>query len=256
MENLDLISARNIEKSFVIGRNRTFRVINNINLNIKKGELLGVVGFSGSGKTTLLRTLLQLIKPDRGQVFFKNLDITKLNEKQLRKTVRSKLRLVYQHPEASLNPGITVSDILRQPYELHFSDKKQNWLTVAKSLLNKMGISESYLSKYQHELSGGEKRRIALARALMTEPEVLFADEPLSGLDRVLQYRMLTLLIKIQSELGLTLVLVSHDIDIMVEVCDRIIVLENGMIVDEAARLNGRVKFNNPEKIKLIKKVI
>lgn len=254
MKNNEIIRANNIQKSVAITNTYRLTILNGIDISIKKGEFLGIVGFSGSGKTTLLRCLVQLSKPDSGEVFYRTQDITKLSEMQLRNIVRSKLRLVYQHPEASLNPGITISKILRQPYDLHFPDKKGNAINRAKELMNQIGLPESYLNKYQHELSGGEKRRIALARALMTEPEVLFADEPLSGLDRVLQYRMLELLINLQADLGLTLVIVSHDVDIMVEVCDRIIVIDNGKVLDQGVRIDDRIIFNSPDKIKLIKK--
>lgn len=241
----EILKVNKLYKSYALDAKRTFNVLKDISFSLYKGEICALVGLSGSGKTTLLRTLLQLDKPDSGEVFFDKKDITKLSEDQLRIGIRPNIRMVYQHPEASLNPGLNVQEILSQPYLLYNPNSKESSLIKCEEMLREMGLGKEYLHKYQHELSGGEKRRVALARALITEPQLLIADEPLAGLDKVLQYRMLKLLFSLKRSHDLTVFLVSHDVDIMIEICDRILVLHDGKIVEEAVRDGNSIRFNN-----------
>jgi len=240
-----ILRVTDLSKSFQLNSKTQLSVLRKINFNLNQGETCALVGLSGSGKTTLLRCLLQLDKPDSGQVIYNGIDITKLSEDDLRKKVRHNLRMVYQHPEASLNPGLKVLYILLQPFLLYNPDKKLEGIKKCEEILLDMGLDKQYLDKYQHELSGGEKRRVSLARALITEPKLLIADEPLAGLDKVLQYRMLKLLFDLKIKYNLTILLVSHDIDIMLEICDKIFVLHDGEIVEIAERINNSIIFTN-----------
>lgn len=208
-------------------------VLEDISIDFHEQEILGIVGMSGSGKTTLLRCILQLVRPDNGSVSFKGLKLTDMNETELRTQVRPYIRFIYQHPEAALNPGLTIHDILYQAYALFHKESSDSEIeSRITSIFQDIDFDSSYAGKYPHELSGGEKRRVALARALATEPEILFADEPFAGLDKVLQYKMLELIIRLKSRYKLTIVMVSHDTDIMKEVCDKLIILHEGKILE------------------------
>lgn len=235
-----IIMVKNLTKTYRkrdqrTGMSEDFNAIKNISLEIFKDEILGIVGLSGSGKTTLLRCMLQLSKPTRGEVFFKGENIVKYDTEQLRKKVRPNLRKVYQHPEAALNPGLRVRQILEQPIKLYHPELKKAEINQrAMVLMQDVGLPEDYHTKYPHQLSGGEKRRVALARAISTRPDVLLADEPFAGLDKALQYKMLELLMRIKKKRSLTIVMVSHDIDVIRYVTDRIITLRHGEIANIA----------------------
>ena len=240
-----MLKINNITKSYANGgggsANSRFFAIKDISFTVERGELFGIVGLSGSGKTTLLRTILQLTNPDSGSVLFRNSELTDLDEEALREEVRPRLRKVYQHPEASLNPGLQVAKIISQPIALYNPRMNKNELEQQTEwILQQVGLPLVYKTKYPFQLSGGEKRRVALARAIATKPEVLFADEPFAGLDKALQYRMLKLLMDIKRERNLTIVMVSHDIDVIRHVCDRIMTLKGGQIADiKEAGSNG-----------------
>ena len=241
-----MLIIKNLNKSFFKrnhgnGTKEPFHALKDISFQIGKNELVGVVGLSGSGKTTLLRCILQLTRPDAGSVYYKEENLVPMEEEQLRRQVRPFLRKLYQHPESALNPGLTVRKILAQPMKLYHPERSAGEVDrEVRQLLNDVGLPAGYLSKYPHQLSGGEKRRVALARALATDPEILFADEPFAGLDKALQYQMLKLILGIMKERGLSVVMVSHDIDIIRHVCDRIITLKDGRIMDIAGRtMNG-----------------
>lgn len=227
------------------GRTERFHAIKEITFEIEKGEILGIVGVSGSGKTTLLRCILQLTRPDKGDVFFERKNLVHLDSDELRREVRPYLRKVYQHPESALNPGLTVEQILSQPVALYHPELQNSKMDrVVNELMKDVGLPGEYKSKYPHQLSGGEKRRVALARALATNPKVLFADEPFAGLDKALQYRMLKLLLGIKQERDLTIVMVSHDVDVIQHVCDRIITLKEGKMADIAKAGENGVPVN------------
>lgn len=234
-----------VKKSRNGAKPEAFHAIQNISFEIKPGEIFGIVGLSGSGKTTLLRCILQLTRPDEGAVRYNGSNLVNYSAGELRTKVRPHLRKVYQHPEAALNPGLRVEKILSQPIELYrpgitAAEKK----TETERLLAHVGLPLEYKIKYPHQLSGGEKRRVALARALATNPEILFADEPFAGLDKALQYRMLKLLMDIKRERNLTIVMVSHDIDVIRHVCDRILTLKDGKAVDMAVAGTNGVDVN------------
>ncbi len=234
-----------VKKSRNGAKPELFHAIQDISFEIEPGEIFGIVGLSGSGKTTLLRCILQLTRPDEGAVLYNGSNLVNYSAEELRTKVRPRIRKVYQHPEAALNPGLMVEKILSQPIELYRpgitnAEKKAE----TDRLLGRVGLPLLYKTKYPYQLSGGEKRRVALARALATNPEILFADEPFAGLDKALQYRMLKLLMDIKQERNLTIVMVSHDIDVIRHVCDRILTLKGGKAVDTAVAGTNGVDVN------------
>ena len=208
------------------------KAVDGVSLEIFQGELLGLLGESGSGKTTLIRAMLRLVEPTAGQVWFEERDIFKLSAEALKQSVRRRLRMIFQHPDAVLNPAYTVQMVLEQALRTHTTLPNHARQERSLELLHQVGLSRNYLNKYPHELSGGEKRRITICRALATNPAAVFADEPLSGLDVSLQRQILELLLKIRAEQRLTLVLISHDLEVMRKACDRIAIMYAGRIVE------------------------
>ncbi len=208
------------------------KAVDGVNLTIQKGETVGLVGESGCGKSTLIKTLLRLSDPTSGQIFFLNEDITHKSKKELRK-LRKAMSLVFQDPHASLNPKMTVYDILSRPLKIHkIADKKERVQLEILKLLKTMGLQSEHMIRYPHELSGGQKQRVGIARALAVEPKIVFFDEPTSALDVSVQTKILKLLAKIKKERGLTYFYISHDINLIRLVSDRIAVMYLGKIVE------------------------
>lgn len=216
-------------------------VLRNISFDVKKNEILGIVGESGCGKSTVAKTLLGLLKFENpyvkidGSINYKyrdnTIDILKCSEKQL-KPLRKSAQIIFQDPATSLNPKLTIEDIVKEPMIIHKIckgielDKRFNFL------LEKVGLNSELKSKYPHELSGGQKQRVMLARALATNPSVLIADEPLSALDISIQAQILNLFVQLQKEFKLTIIFISHDLSVVKYLCDRTIVMYLGTIVE------------------------
>jgi len=220
-----LIGVNNLTKTYQKGRVEIFR---ELNFDIYEGEVLGVVGESGCGKTTLIRSLLCLEDSVSGKVKYKGINLLEVHENDKRDVIRKELRYIYQHPESSLNPGVTIGKSLINTLKIY---KSNNGTDDLEQYLDLVGLPQSYKSKYPHELSGGEKRRAVLARALITKPKAIFADEPFSGLDKILQARLINRLITIQKEQNLTLILISHDKQIIQTLSDRVMELKDGKLL-------------------------
>jgi len=210
----------------------TLKAVDGVSFEIREGETFGLVGESGCGKSTLIRTILRLIKPSGGKIFYKNLDITNLYEKRL-KELRKRMGIVFQDPHSSLNPRMTVFDTLARPLKIHKMAKNNDEivLKIVKTL-KLMGLQAEHMIRFPHELSGGQKQRVAIARALMVEPDVIFLDEPTSALDVSVQAKILKLLDKVKKERNLTYFYISHDINLIRVVSDRIAVMYLGKIVE------------------------
>jgi len=204
------------------------KAVDDVSFEIRKGETFGLVGESGSGKSTLGRTILRLYEPTEGKVYFKDLEITALSKKEL-KEIRPKIQMIYQDPYSSLNPRLTVFDIIAEPLrEYGHEDIKSRVL----ELLGAVGLSEEHANKYPDELSGGQCQRVAIARALALNPEFLVLDEPTSALDVSVQAQVLNLLEKLQKELELTYLFISHDLGVVRYLADRVGVMYLGKIVE------------------------
>ena len=217
-------------------RTRLVKAVDRVSFALRKGEIFGLLGQSGSGKTTLARLLMRLDEPTSGRVFFEDQDITTMPADALKKHLRRKTRMLFQHPDAALNPAFTVAQILGQALKTHTTLAAADRNARAVELLEAVGLPPSYLSKHPHTLSTGEKRRVSIGRALATDPVLLIADEPVSGLDVTLQSQILNLLLRLHQERGLTLLLIAHDLTLIRTLCDRIAVMYAGRLVERGPR--------------------
>ncbi|MGB9678209.1 MAG: ATP-binding cassette domain-containing protein [Candidatus Ratteibacteria bacterium] len=206
---------------------KKINVLKNINLEIYKGEIFGLVGESGSGKTTFGKVLIRLIEADRGKIFFKDLEITNISESSLRKH-RKKFQIIFQDPYKSLNPRICCGYTIMEAIE---GSKKEKF-EKAVELLNLVGIKKEKFYDYPHQFSGGERQRIAIARALSTEPEFIVCDEPTSNLDVSIQGQILNLFIELKEKFNLTYLFITHNLKIIKFIADRIGVMYKGEIVE------------------------
>lgn len=210
------------------------KAVNGVSFDLYKGETLGIVGESGCGKSTLARSIIQLRRPNSGDVFFKNENLVDLSQKAL-KQYRQKLQMVFQDPYASLDPRMTVSQIIAEPAKTFncYSNKKQlNQAVVA--MMEKVGLEPRFCNRYPHAFSGGQRQRIGIARALISSPEVIIADEPVSALDVSIQAQVLNLFADLQKEHNLTYVFIAHDLSVVKHMCTRIAVMYLGNIVEIA----------------------
>jgi peptide/nickel transport system ATP-binding protein len=206
--------------------------VNNVSFNIYKGETLGLVGESGCGKTTLGRSLLRLVEPSEGSIVYQDTDITRLSKKQL-EGLRREVQLVFQDPYSSLNPRLTIEAAIAEPMLANglVASKAERKKRVAE-LLDKVSLPSSALQRYPHEFSGGQRQRIVIARALSLQPQFLVCDESVSALDVSVQAQVLNLLNELKRELGLTMLFISHDLSVVRYMCDRILVMQAGSIVE------------------------
>jgi len=214
----------------IIGAAPKLQILKDITIDIKRGDVVGIVGGSGSGKSTLGRVMLRLLEPSRGKIYFNDIDITHLTESQLR-PLRRKFQMIFQDPMSSLNPRHRVSGIIGGPLKLQgFQDID----VLINQALDHVGLSLDFKSRYPHELSGGQRQRVGIARAIALRPDFILADEIVSGLDVSSQAQVLSLLQNLVTELGLTLVFISHDLSVVRRLCDKIIVLQDGEIIEQA----------------------
>jgi peptide/nickel transport system ATP-binding protein len=205
-------------------------ILRGLAFEIRRGSVLGIVGGSGSGKSTLGRTLIRLLEPTDGRIVFDGRDITHLDEEALR-PLRRRFQMIFQDPLSSLNPRRRVSGIIAAPLRLHGLDEIERRVDEA---LDHVGLPRSFRSRYPHELSGGQRQRIGIARAIALRPEFILADEIVSGLDVSSQAQVLHLLEDLVKELGLTLAFISHDLSVIRRLCDNVMVLHRGEIVEMA----------------------
>ncbi len=231
-----LVDVKNLNMYYKIlsgswsSRKEYIHALNNINLEIKKGEILGLVGESGCGKSTLGKAVLKLIEPV-GEVNFEGQNVLELKNKEL-KDFRKKSQMIFQNPYSSLDPRMTVYKILREPLVVHGIRDKNEIDTRIHEIINLTGLNEEDLKRYPHEFSGGQRQRIAIARALILKPDFLVADEPVSALDVSIQAQIITLLKHLKEKLNLTILFISHDLGVVKYLCDRIAVMYLGDIAE------------------------
>jgi peptide/nickel transport system ATP-binding protein len=204
------------------------KAVDSMNFKVYPGETLGLVGESGSGKTTLSRAVLLLEKPTAGEIFYQGKDITQLNSSEIRK-LRKEIQIIFQDPYSSLNPKMTVSEILTTPMKVHSIGKNQKErIQKAIELIEKVGLQASDLQKYPHEFSGGQRQRIGIARALSVQPKFIICDESVSALDVSVQAQVLNLLNDLKAEFGLTYIFISHDLAVVKYMSDQLLVMQHG----------------------------
>lgn len=226
-----LLEIRELKKYFKVGR-ETLKAVDGISLQIKKGETFGLVGESGCGKSTAGRVLVRLYEPSGGEILYGGDDITKAKG-DAAKVLNRKLQMIFQDPQASLNPRMIVGDIIAEGLDIHglAANKKERQERV-QELLKTVGLSEEHAGRYPHEFSGGQRQRIGIARALAVDPEFIVADEPVSALDVSIQAQVINLLKKLQREKGLTYLFISHDLSVVKYISDRVGVMYLGAMVE------------------------
>lgn len=228
-----LIQTKNLKKYFQTPLGR-LHAVDDVNISIKKGETLGVVGESGCGKSTLGRTILRLIEPTSGEVLYNGENILKYNKNEVFE-IRKKMQIIFQDPYASLNPRMTVSEIIADPIRVNqtITDKKKISKRV-NELMGVVGLAERFVNTYPHELDGGRRQRIGIARALALDPEFIVCDEPVSALDVSIQAQILNLLMDLQEKEGLTYMFITHDLSVVKHISNEIAVMYLGQCVERA----------------------
>ncbi|MBE2133367.1 ABC transporter ATP-binding protein [Staphylococcus argenteus] len=208
-----------------------FRAVRDINLSIRKGETLGIVGESGSGKSTLAKTVVGLKDVSEGFIWYNNVPISLFNAEEL-KPLRQDIQMIFQDPFASINPRFKVIDVIKRSLIIHGKIKDDDMIKTVVSLLEKVGLDQSFLYRYPHELSGGQRQRVSIARALAVEPKLIVCDEAVSALDVSIQKDIIDLLKQLQLDFGITYLFITHDMGVINEICDRVAVMKNGEIVE------------------------
>jgi oligopeptide transport system ATP-binding protein len=250
MDKQVLLKVRNLKKYFPVTSGIIFqretgsvKAVDDISFDIFKGETLGLVGESGCGKSTVGRTVLQLYRPTAGQVQFDNINLVKQKGTGLR-NIRRRLQMIFQDPYSSLNPRMTVGEIISEPLKVHDIAKGSEGLDKVRELLDMVGLNPDFVTRYPHEFSGGQRQRIAIARALAVNPEFIICDEPISALDVSIQAQIVNLLEELQSRLGLTYLFIAHDLSMVRHISHRVAVMYLGKMVELTER--DRL-YDNPQ---------
>jgi oligopeptide transport system ATP-binding protein len=232
LESEALVRIKNLSKHFNVGRGRTLHAVDQVSLDIKQGEILGIVGESGSGKSTLGRTIIKLHTQTEGSLIFDGQDISAPMSRLDRKHYARQMQMIFQDPYSSLNPRMTVGDIIAEGLdscEVWTANERKSKID---EWLERVGLHASHASRYPHEFSGGQRQRIGIARALAMRPKLLICDEPISALDVSVQAQVIKLLKNLQQEENLTYIFIAHDLSMVRLVCDRMAVMYLGQIVE------------------------
>jgi peptide/nickel transport system ATP-binding protein/oligopeptide transport system ATP-binding protein len=234
MTNENLIEIKNLEityntKKGILGQTKTIHAVNGVSLDIKKGEILAIAGESGCGKSTLAKSVMKLITPKSGTILLNGENIYNLKNKQ---DFYKKIQIIFQNPYASLNPKMKIGQILSEPLEINTKLTKKEINEIVLDKISKVGLDKSTLNLYPHEFSGGQRQRIAIARALILEPEIIIADEPVSALDVSIQAQIINLLKELKEDFNLTFLFISHDLRVIKYISDRIAIMYLGEIVE------------------------
>jgi peptide/nickel transport system ATP-binding protein/oligopeptide transport system ATP-binding protein len=228
------VEVNHLVKTFDLGRGRELKAVNDISFVIREGETLGLVGESGCGKSTAGRTILRLYEPTSGEANIGGKDIFKLKGSEL-KAMRRQMQMIFQDPYASLNPRMTVSDIIGEALDVHgMVRSREERRKRINELLELVGLNADHAARYPHEFSGGQRQRIGIARSLAVEPKFIVADEPISALDVSIQAQVVNLLKELQAKLGLTYLFIAHDLAMVKHISDRVAVMYLGKIVEMA----------------------
>ncbi|MGG7144066.1 ABC transporter ATP-binding protein [Clostridium nigeriense] len=242
-ENI-ILEVKNLKKYFKIGNKDILKAVDDVSFAIKEGETLGLVGESGCGKTTCGRTVIGMYDKTDGEIYYKGKSIHGIKGKE-KKQFNKEVQIIFQDPYASLNPRMTVADIISEGIEIHgLAKSKEDKNKRIYELLDQVGLNKEHANRFVHEFSGGQRQRIGIARALAVEPKFILCDEPISALDVSIQAQIANLLIKLQKELGLTYLFIAHDLSMVKHISDRVAVMYLGSMAELA---ESDELFNNPK---------
>jgi len=227
-----LLEVTNLKKYFRTGKN-WLHAVDDVSFTLEAGKTIGVVGESGCGKTTLGRTILHLISPTSGNIYYEGNDISKPNKKELIK-LRERIQIIFQDPYSSLNPRMTVSEAIMEPLTVQGVMSRDAIITETRRIMETVGLAERFQNSYPHELDGGRRQRIGIARALALKPNLIVCDEPVSALDVSIQAQIINLMLDLQEEQGLAYIFVTHDLSVVKYISDDIMVMYLGQVVEKA----------------------
>lgn len=246
----ELLLVQGLKKYFPIKGNGVFaktqgylKAVDDVSFSIREGETLGIVGESGCGKSTTARAIIRLIEPSAGEVIFQGRRLSELKSSELRK-MRRDMQIVFQDPYASLNPRMTIGQILQEPLIIHGLAHRAERQRLVTELLDIVGLQKQHIDRHPHEFSGGQRQRIGLGRALITKPKLIVADEPVSALDVSIQAQILNLMKDLQEQFKLTYMFISHDLSVVRHICDRVGVMYLGRMVELAPK---EELYHNPK---------
>ncbi len=243
MDNKPILEVKHLCKYFS-SKNAVMKAVDDVNFQVFKGETFGLVGESGCGKTTTGRTIIRLYKPTSGEVWFNGARIDGQLNKEETRAVTSKMQMIFQDPVASLNPRMTVEEIIAEGAKINgIFHSKEELKENVKKMLELVGLTSEHATRYPHEFSGGQRQRICIARALITKPDLIIADEPISALDVSIQAQVLNLLNDLRHELGLTILFIAHDLSVVKYFSERVAVMNRGRIVEMAP---SELLYQNP----------
>lgn len=236
-EKPNLLEVKNLKKYFEVGgkKNSVVRAVDGISFTLKEGESLGLVGESGCGKSTAARAILKLVEPTSGEILYKGDDLVPLSHKEMQ-PLRREMQIIFQDPNASLNPHRRVENILEEPFDIHGVGQKEDRKERVVELLKKVGLSPEHATRFPHEFSGGQLQRIGIARAIALNPRLIVADEPVSSLDVSIQAQVINLMQNLKETMHISYLLISHDMAVVEHFCDRVAVMYLGKIVELATR--------------------
>ena len=246
---MNLLEIKNLNVTYqtkkgLIGKIQTVHAVNNVSLDIQKGEILAIAGESGCGKSTLAKAIMKLVQSDSGEILLNGENVLNLKHNKDLKKFYQKVQMIFQNPYSSLNPKMKIGEILKEPLIINTDLKKEEITKIVKEKVEKVGLDKSALNLYPHEFSGGQRQRIAIARSLILNPEFIIADEPVSALDVSIQAQIINLLKQLKEDFNLTFLFISHDLSVIKYLSDRIAIMYLGEVVEI-----GRTEeiFKNPK---------
>jgi ABC-type oligopeptide transport system ATPase subunit len=232
-----LLAVRNLSKHFPLKSGGVLKAVDGVSFDLRAGQTLGIVGESGSGKTTAVRCILRALRPTAGSALFYNngrtTDLAAIRERSL-KPLRREMQMIFQDPYSSLNPRMTVGEIIAEPLVIHGIGNQKQRMEQVMEMLKSVGLSPEHAARYPHAFSGGQRQRVGIARALILNPALVVADECVSALDVSVRARVLALLRDLQVRMRLTYIFVSHDLSVIRRICDHVLVMYKGRVMEQA----------------------